>query len=83
MRKFIDFICEVMCYSAKHWSAILITDMMLSIGLLNPFVVEKFQSIYRYPVTKNGAMVMDIVYIIIIIIAWNVDKWINKLETEK
>ena len=83
MSKFIDFICEVMSYISKHWSAIFITDIILSMGLLNPFVVEKFQTMYRYPVTKTGAMVWDIVFVLMIIVIWNIDKWTKTLENEK
>ena len=81
--KFIDFICEVAEYIFRHWSAIVITGMIISIGMLNPFVVEKYQSIYTYPVTKTGAMVWDIMFVLMIIIAWNIDKWIETLETKK
>lgn len=84
MSKFIDFIGEVADYIFRHCCAIIITGLVISIGFLNPFVVEKYQMIYSYPVTKTGATVWDIVFIVMIVIAWNADKYISKmLEIEK
>ena len=84
MSKFIDFIGEVADYIFRHCCAIIITGLVISIGFLNPFVVEKYQMIYSYPVTKTGATVWDIVFIVMIVIVWNVDKYILKtLKIEK
>lgn len=67
-------------YLMKHWSAIIVTDSVLSMGLVNPFVVDKFQSIYRYPVTRGVALIWDGVYIITIIVVILLDRWIEKLD---
>lgn len=83
MNKLIDFIGDIMAYSAKHWSAIFITDLVMSIGLLNPFVVEKFQTIYKYPVSKTGSIVWDVVFMLMIVFVWNLDKLIKRLETDE
>ena len=74
------FIREVMGYIGTHWSAIFITDLVVSIGLLNPFVVDKLQAIYKYPVTKAGSIAWDIAFVIMIVFVWNLDKWIKTLE---
>ena len=83
MSKFIDFIGDIMAYIAKHWRAIFITDLVLSMGLLNPFVVERFQSIYKYPVSKTGSIVWDAVFMLMIVFVWELDKLIERLETDE
>ena len=75
--KMINAICE---WLWTHMSAIVATTMVIYIGLCNPFVTDKFQSIYKYPVTPLAAFGWDVVFIVIAAIMIIAERVLSKTE---
>lgn len=61
MKKIGNTIAE---YIWRHASAIFLMVNVWCIALCNPFVVDKFQGIYRYPVTVTGSIIWDVIWFV-------------------
>ena len=71
-------ITAVVGYIWRHWSAIILTVIVYDLALVNPFVVDRYQSIYKYPVTSKMAIMWDIIFVLAAVMVIIVDRIAKK-----
>ena len=67
-------------YIWRHLSMMLLMAFVFCIGLCNPFVVDKYQVIYRYHVSVIGSAIWDVVWFIGCVGCGFLEHFIRKCE---
>lgn len=73
--KIMNIVKVVYEWIGTHWAAMITTTMVINIALCNPFVVDRFQTMYKYHVTPMTSLLFDVLWTIMAIFSIYVDHY--------